>query len=203
MEYGLRMQDWHYAPMGVQKSETDDSPLQHGSCVASKAAGAGFGVSKESRLIILKATTTVSNLNWGLYRARDDIIAKNRQGRSVVLFAKSNSAPGIPAGGEWLKMRSIMKELFDIDAVVVNSAGNKATRPGRRQVDTVPQLWESPDFPLIVAGAVNNNGLRIQESQGPAHVTAWAPGFNVGCVRGQYTSGTGTSTSAGAVSASQ
>lgn len=119
-----------------------------------------------------------------------------------MLFAKSNSDPGIPAGDEWLKIRSNMKELFDIDVVVVNSAGNKATQPGRRQIDTVPQLWESPNFPLVVAGAVDNKGLLVPESQGPAHVTAWAPGFNVGCVRGQYTSATGTSTSAAAVSRS-
>lgn len=97
-------------------------------------------------------------------------------------------------------MHSYMKDLFDLDVIVVTSAGNKATRPGRRQVDTVPQLWEGPNFPLIVAGAFDNKGLLVPESQGPAHVTAWAPGFNVGCVRGQYTSGTGTSISAGAVS---
>jgi len=51
MKFRPRKPDWHYAPIGVHKSETDDSPLQHGSCVASKAAGAGYGVSKESRLI--------------------------------------------------------------------------------------------------------------------------------------------------------
>lgn len=203
MTFGLRKRDWHFAPTSVQKTETDDSPIQHGSCVASKAAGAGFGVSRESRLIILKATTRVSNLNWALYKARDDIAANNREGKSVVLFAKSNKDLGIPAGDGWPRMRSYMKELFDMDVVVVNSAGNKGTRPGRRQIDTVPQLYESSDFPLIVAGAVDNEGLRVPLSQGPAHVTAWAPGFNVGCVRGQYTSGTGTSASAGAVSRSQ
>lgn len=200
MKFRPRKPDWHYAPIGVHKSETDDCPLQHGSCVASKAAGAGYGVSKESRLIILKASTTLSNLNWGLYTARDDIIANNRQGKSVVLFAKSSSDPGIPAGDWGPIMHSYMKDLFDLDVIVVTSAGNKATRPGRRQVDTVPQLWEGPNFPLIVAGAFDNKGLLVPESQGPAHVTAWAPGFNVGCVRGQYTSGTGTSISAGAVS---
>ena len=203
MEFGLRKRDWHFAPIGVIKTETDDSRLQHGSCVASKAAGAGFGVSKESRLIILKATTRVSNLNWGLYTARDDIITNNRQGKSVVIFAKSNSDTGTPVGEKWSTIRSYMKELFDMDVVVVNSAGNKATQLGRRQIDTVPQLWESSDFPLIVAGAVDNTGLRVPVSQGPAHVTAWAPGFSVGCVRGQYTLATGTSASAAAVSRPQ
>ncbi len=203
MKFGLRKRDWHFAPTGVQRTETDDSAVQHGSCVASKAAGAGFGVSRESRLIILKASRRVSNLSWALYKARDDIAANNRQGKSVVLFAKSNSEPGIPAGEEWPRMRSYMKELFDMDVVVVNSAGNKGTQQGRRQIDTVPQIYESSDFPLIVAGAVDNEGLRVPLSQGPAHVTAWAPGFNVGCVRGRFTSGTGTSASAGAVSRSQ
>lgn len=203
MTYGLRRRDWHFAPRHVRLTETDDDPEHHGSCMASKAAGARFGVSKESRLIILKAAQKASNIRWAFYTARDDIMANNRQGQSVVLFAKSDPVKGETYTGPWTGIRSYMQQLFDMDVVVVTSAGNKGTRSGRQQIDTVPQLWESPDFPLVVAGAVYNTGLLVPSSQGPNHVTAWAPGYNVGCVVGPSTAASGTSTSAAAVSQSQ
>ncbi len=202
MQYPLRKRDWHYAPgpRGVPQTQTDDDPSQHGSCVASKAAGASYGVARESRLSILKTTDRASHIRWALFTARDDIMANGRRGKSVVVLAKSNSDVGKPTDGEWPFIRSHMTDLFNMDVVVVNSGGNKANKPGRLPCDTVPQLWEASNFPLIVAGAVDNTGLQLPSSQRSNYLPIWAPGANVGCVKGQYTYGTGTSFSAAVVS---
>ena len=106
----------------------------------------------------------------------------------------------MPNDGTWPDIRTYMQELFDMDVVVVCTAGNQGRKAGRSQIDTVPQLWESANFPLIVTGAVTNPGLALGMSQNGPHVTVWAPGKNVGCVQAPDNTATGTSPAAAAVS---
>ena len=79
-------------------------------------------------------------------------------------------------------------------------SGNNATTPGRADVDTLPAQWESPAIPLVVVGAVDNAGAIAPFSQGPTHVTVWAPGFPIQCARRYgFHMGSGTSLSTGMV----
>lgn len=90
--------------------------------------------------------------------------------------------------------------IFDLGGTIVVPSGNQATTLGRQDVDTLPALWESPAFPLIVVGAVDNMGTITPFSQGPTHVTTWAPGLQVQCARRYgFRTSSGTSFSTGMV----
>ena len=79
--------EWHYA-YNVDARPVDDSAGGHGFCVASKAAGWKNGVSKNSRLVMLKASTTIADENWAFAKALDDIIEKHLQGKAVVVYPR-------------------------------------------------------------------------------------------------------------------
>lgn len=196
--------DWFYAPE-AQSSQTDDSldtkgaPNWHGSCVASKAVGARNGVSKNSKLIVIKASTMAGDLVYAFSKALDDIIANDRQKKSVVVFAAVSNSNVL--AWSWSIVKASIKTLFDADATVVVPSGNFGDVPRSKPVSHFPAVWESPSFPLIVAGAVNNEGVEWSFSQGPNHVTIWAPG-EVSCAKQRSTSafGRGTSFSTGMAS---
>ena len=190
---------WFYAPELDAQEPTDDSIKSHGSCVASLVAGAVNGVSKKSHLIMLKVRYDVIDSLWALSTALDDITDKGRQGKSVILFPLDENT-GNNDTVPWHLIEEYMNYLFKADAVIVVPSGNNAAVPGRKQVDTLPAILESPAFPLIVAGAVDASGKLAETSQGPNHVTTWAPGVNVSCAKkgpaggSQLESGTACST---------
>lgn len=167
----------------------DYSKNSHGSCVASLAAGVKHGVSKESELIVLKSSQDRRDTLWAFTRARD-LVAKSYPARntSVILFT---AAAPLGKGNEsyWIRVKELIQQLFDNDAVVVVPAGNYAfwnqTKRGKekQQIDTIPAAWASPDFPLIVAGAVDSTRTAAKFTQGPNGVTAHAPGVDVSCAK--------------------
>ena len=65
---------------------------------------------------------------------------------------------GEPHQQPWPSIKTIWEAMFNEDIVVVNAAGNKGMHPGRSDVDTVPTIYESEEFPLIVVSAVDNDG---------------------------------------------
>lgn len=202
-------QEWHYGRFITPNVRTDDDDDSHGSCVASKAAGVINGVSKRSHLVMLKIDDRASNVIWSFNTAYDDIVAKGRQGRAVIAYPNTSRNPSPPRfpPSPWSFAYAAMRDLFAIDVPVVVPSGNFALEPGRSQVDTLPATLErtdSPPFPLIVAGAVDNYGTRAGFSQGPNHVTTWAPGLEVRCAAKGSQRGvqalSGTSFSVGTVS---
>lgn len=102
----------------------------------------------------------------------------------------------------------------DNDIPVVVPAGHDARASAPIGVNAVPALWgiasasyrPAISFPLIVAGAVTNQGLFAPFSQGRLdyHQLVWGPGEGVRCAgkdgSGESMVGTGTSFSAGMVS---
>ena len=102
----------------------------------------------------------------------------------------------------WPAIRNSMEVLFDLNAAIVVSAGNNPTSR-KSAVNQLPAVWADirEDFPLIVAGSVNNDGI-LRYSKGPEKVTVWAPGFEVQCADRQNfrSNAVGTSFSAGIVS---
>lgn len=170
---------WHWPEFAGRSKMPTDSGGGHGSCVASKAAGWINGVSKSSQLIMLKINYTDDEVNWAFNKVWEDITKNRRSGKSVVVFPAA-WPPTFDFSG-FNDVRQTIQELFDINAVVVVPSGNYGDEKGRQDVDTLPGLWESKYFPLIVVGAVDDNGNIPTFSQGGSHVTTWAPGVQLSC----------------------
>ena len=151
---------------------------------------------------------------WALAKALDDIIAKGRQRRSVVLYSRSSKVVFHPQdlvppywNPEWMAIYEVIQDLIDEDVIVVTCAGDNAQRLGknvRNIPDRAPAVWSSDNFPIIVAGAVTGTGQFSTFSQGkdiPQDI-AWAPGDSVICagldIR-QYWEARGTGFAAGMV----
>ena len=196
--------EWLFTSLAshVQKDESQDS---HGSCVASKAAGHRFGVSKSSVLVIVKAGLDDASTIEALALAQSDIITKKRQGRAVLIFARASDPPTPPGGlapaVPWDSVRDLMDDLTMLDVPIVVPSGND----GIKSVDRVPALWATPQFgsmPLLVTGAVDTEGVQSKFSQGSLRDGfVWAPGTNVQCANGAVgdTTRSGTSFAASMV----
>lgn len=92
-----------YAP-GATKDETDF--LNHGSCVASKAAGPAYGTAKGADLIAVKlpGTLSLSAIFTALIEISNDVFQKKLEGKAVINMSlgsrKSHLAPRSPSA--WL-----------------------------------------------------------------------------------------------------
>ena len=171
----------------------EDSGQGHGSCVASKAAGRCNGVSKASKLVILKTPFDLRGIAWSFDKVCGLIERRHKsQKRSVVVFPASAGTNDFREQNRypWNWVKPIIQELFKIDAIVVVPSGNYRSNWLRRNVDTVPGIWASPNFPLIVIGAVDNDGNQANFAQGGDRVTTWAPGVQVRCAGADAASGT-------------
>ena len=209
MPWPPKSDEWHYA-YGASKTTTDDDLSGHGSCVASKAAGWKTGVSKNSRLVVMKSLATLADINFAFAAALDDIIVKRRQGRAVVLYPATSiqtfsAKSALPRN--WQSVRELMQDLFAQNVVVVTGSGNDAARSSA--LDTVPAIWASDSgFPLIVAGAAKLDGTVASFSQGWAMSSdiVFAPGDSIVCANGPSSPGlavrSGTSFAAAMVSIS-
>ena len=168
--------------------QRDEDKQSHGSCVASKALGHRFGVSKHSNLVVVKTGLDDASIIEALALIEADIVSKKRQGRSVVIFARGSDppiAPGTrPPAIPWNSIHDLMADLTNLDVPVVVPSGND----GNKDVDRVPALWATPEFgsmPLLVVGAVDNQGIKSSFSQRLQNDgSLWAPGVDVQCANG-------------------
>lgn len=207
MPWPPKSDEWHYAS-SVSRSETDDNLAGHGSCVASKAAGWKTGVSKNSQLVVMKSLPTIADINFAFAAALDDIIARDRQGKAVVVYPATSLqtfGPRSVLPRNWQSVKELIQELFAQDVVVVTGSGNNAARSSG--LNTLPAIWGlDPNFPLIVAGAVTTEGEVARFSQGVTTWSelVWAPGESVVCANGPSSQGlavrSGTSFAAAMVS---
>lgn len=155
---------------------------------------------KYSEVVVVKVDKPLpsEDILWAFATVHADIRNSRTAHPAVVVFpwTSYNDNP-VP----WSKIKRFFEKIFDLGGTIIVPSGNDAMTPGRQQgVDTLPALWESPTFPLVVVGAVNNIGNIPVFSQGPIHVTVWAPGVDVRCAR-RYgvRDGSGTSHSSGMV----
>ena len=182
---------WLYSPMIVERHQADESdmgPGYHGSCVASIAAGAFNGVCKQSKLVVIKIglSLPLRELVWAFDAILTDIKNGGNVKPGVILFPfASFDNPDIM---EWVLIKMGMTKIIAQGGTIVVPAGNYAHNArSRSEADTLPAVWADATFPLIVAGAVNNDGKHFYVSQGGRHVTAWAPGVNNPCAAGPGT----------------
>jgi hypothetical protein len=163
-----------------QNEQDDDSPISHGTGVASKATGQFFGVAKEATLVSVKVVANSQEMITGLSMAYDDIISENRQRNSVVCMALEISRPEGYTRDQALASfygRDVDRALSNLHSrgiPVVVSSGNNALR--RPQLDAIPAVLERPGVPIIlVGGADMRTGVRAPESQGENQVSVYAP----------------------------
>lgn len=200
--------DWLYAP-GVKRTKTDDDSLSHGSCVASKATGARNGVSKSTRLVVVKSSLDLVDIAWAFQRIVN-IAAKQKSPRIVVLLTATTKTPWrseLFQDARYSRLYLRIGNLISLGAVVVVPSGDYGSQ--RRFVDTVPAVFASPSqtlgrpsLPLIVAGAVDDKGNEASWSQMSQTAMIWAPGVKVACKKKGWNfrpTDTGTSFSAGMV----
>ena len=158
---------------------------------------------------MIKSSPTLADVNFAFAAALDDIIAKGRQSKAVVVFpAESTETFTVESTlpRNWRSVKELIQELFAQNVVVVTGAGNNAE--GSPTMNTLPAMWWNleRDFPLIVVGAATQRGDMASWSQGKAALNevVWAPGQNVVCADGPASQGlvvrSGTSFAAAMVS---
>ena len=200
--------EWRYAP-AVRRTQTDDSSLGHGSCVASKAAGWKDGVSKNSRLVIMKSSLTIADQHWAFSAALDDIVLKRRQRRAVILYPRASTQAAEDIGrGEgggpvemWIAVKSLIDQLGrETATLTVVPAGNFVLRS--KKIDAFPGIWASNSDPLskdapdsivgnnnpslLAVGSITNSGSKAPSSQGQGEpFLRFAPGEEVRCAGGE------------------
>ncbi|KAH7259122.1 peptidase S8/S53 domain-containing protein [Fusarium redolens] len=183
----------------------ENDPDGHGSCCASKALGNTVGVAPKADLVAVKLQLT----SWSLLKAWQAVVLdvqQNRlQGKAVVSNSKASIAWSVDRNERWFRdvLETLLKNLEALDVVVVSSSGNFGTLVD--EVNTYPSLF-ADRTPIIVTGAVDNNGRLAPFSQGGPLVTTTAPGVAVKCAAMSGTSAyqageesTGTSFSTPAV----
>ncbi|KAK2024717.1 subtilisin-like protein [Colletotrichum zoysiae] len=172
-----------YAP-GAPHLESDT--LNHGSCVASKAAGPMYGTAKNANLVMVKMSyqLRLSDFYATLVEVRNDIEAKRLRGKavinmSVLLRIEDPSKQTDAVDG----LRTLLLDLMADDVVVVTGSGNDRYE-GVEDVTQFPATL-GPTTNIIVVGGVDNDGSRAAFSQGTGNqLTVSAPAF-VTCASGR------------------
>ncbi|KAG7059319.1 alkaline proteinase [Colletotrichum scovillei] len=170
-----------YAP-GATKDETDF--LNHGSCVASKAAGPAYGTAKGADLIAVKlpGTLSLSAIFTALIEISNDVFQKKLEGKAVINMSLGSRIPD-KLSSTTTAYKLLLVALMAEDIVIVTASGNDA-QYGVDDVTEYPALF-GPTTDIIVVGATENDGYRAFFSQGTGdQLTVSAPGF-VDCASGR------------------
>ena len=185
---------WYFGPgIPIPRQRVDirdDSvPPGYSSCAASKAAGRVNGVSKLSKIVMIKASMKLADTIWSFAKVLEDVVVKGRQDKVVLLYPRLSIrtfSPRSDLGTAWNHIKLIMEGLFLAGVVIVTCAGDDARSPPTRAnsiPNRVPAVLASKEFPVIVAGAVTNKGSFATFSRGisVSEDIAWAPGDKVLC----------------------
>ncbi|KAF2821808.1 hypothetical protein CC86DRAFT_100900 [Ophiobolus disseminans] len=167
--------------------DDDEDVLPHGTGLASRAAGKVYGIAKRATIIPVKLfTVSDEEFSEALGLIEEHISSiPGRQHKSIVMSAigwKDALFGGRDTPEEvrdaWdlqVRFGNLYKDIINLGVPVVCAAGNEE---GQTVINSLPQLFESDDIPLIVVGAAESDGSRIPDSQGGDQLTVYAPGSN-------------------------
>ncbi|KAK1966155.1 subtilisin-like protein [Colletotrichum sublineola] len=177
----------HRFMYGPESLQVESDFMNHGSCVASKAAGPMYGTAKNANLVMVKLSykLTLSTMYDAIVEVRNDIEKNRLRGKAIIniSFLLSTSLPFAYAVLQTMCLRTLLVGLMANDVVVVTGSGNERAR-GLEDVNQYPALFGSTTD-IIVVGGVNNDGTRAAFSQGTGNqLTVSAPGF-VTCASGE------------------
>jgi hypothetical protein len=162
----------------------------HGTRVASLALGATYGIAKHATLVSVKSRVikgAVDDQSYALQLVLRDIIDNNRQNQAVVLSTIGDLGPSPRNAHEtdysaaWYHF-GVFRELMKLGVPVITPSGNDRNGNSRAEIDFWPSMWASPEYPLIVVGETDHEGIRPPVSQAGPQVTTWAPGSGAICV---------------------
>ena len=171
--------------------------------------GARNGVSKISRLVVVKSSLNLVDIVWAFQQIVNDVAKRKDKKVVVVLTAtmKESWQSQFFQDARFSRLYLRMQNLIRLGAVIVVPSGNYGQRSFF--ADTVPAVFASASripgqqpLPLIVAGAVDNKGAEAPWSQNALNNMVWAPGVKIACIKkgwNIYSTGTGTSFSAAMV----
>jgi subtilisin family serine protease len=156
----------------------------HSTCTAGKAVGAGYGTSKQAKLVIVQiAILDGQEINEAIEKIIDDISTKpDRQKKSVVTMSLTGTPPSTDPARQAVQAstKKHIKTLMDMDVPFFVPAGNDA--PTIPNVDTVPATYASDDYPLFVIGSTTVDGRISTFSQTSDEVFLHAPGEGITCL---------------------
>ena len=195
MVHPPKPEDWIYTSdlTKDERSEKDDHPQGHGTCVASKAVGRFYGVSKSSYLVPVKLKYSSDSLLEAFILILDDVRLKNRYPAVLICSLATQKAYKNPEEPSllpepWNSSLGIMLHLNDRHYFVrlVVAAGNYGKRS--KVVDTYPALLAEFKEPflgtaIIAAGSTSKTGLRSSFSQQTVEerIMIWAVGEDITC----------------------
>ncbi|KAF2869922.1 peptidase S8/S53 domain-containing protein [Massariosphaeria phaeospora] len=175
----------HKARLAGHPKFADSHPQSHGTAVASKAAGRKCGVAKKATIVsVMTEINNFDDLAFGFAQLMTDIAGdKNRLRKTVVVMSVAATLPftreqatrlnvgsGLSACMTWAMKQGIP---------VVLASGNSRDGDKRRDIDLLPMVLESKEFPVINVGGVKYDGLPWEKSQGGDQVTIHAPADRV------------------------
>lgn len=167
---------WLYA-WDVLAVESDDHPLGHGSCAASKITGVDYGVAKKASLIIVKINTKwLSSGLDGLVLILNDLRRRKKEGEYIpgynVVSMQSALKNSLADRYSTDTFKYLISELINqYGIILVCAAGN-----GGGKIDSIPPTF-SPKMPIIVVGAVSpHTGATLPFSNRGPPLTVSAPG---------------------------
>jgi hypothetical protein len=159
----------------------DSSKDFHSTCTADKAVGQLYGAAKKATLIpVIKAGDTLAEMVSSFEEIGKDLEThSDRRKLSVVSMSLVSE---LSSGGRLTRaLTRAMAKIMSFDVPVVVTAGNYAEEPGRENIDTLPAILATRDYPLIVVGSCNANGVRSPFSQIGYELTTYAVGEEVTC----------------------
>lgn len=138
---------WIYAN-GVAKTEVDDDPGSHGTCLASKVAGRVLGVAKKASLIVVKRSVRLSSWLDAMVKVANDLRSRARAEERIAgynVISMQSSSPRMDKYSQ-TKMKYLILKYFDKYGVIfVCTPGNN------RGHINVPASF-SPIIPIISVG---------------------------------------------------
>ncbi|KAI9748645.1 MAG: hypothetical protein M4579_007159 [Chaenotheca gracillima] len=168
---------WLYVDAALPGEAAESDPLSHGACVISKAAGWYYGVAKRANVV--SAKIRYSSGDFGVMRALD-LIARDitlpMRGKVVVNISIAlTQSPQSVIGAVRNMMDAMIRELGVIFVVPSGNFGGSSPN-----INQFPAAFGF-ELPIIVVGAVDEEGITPLFSQGGPHLTVSAPGVSVLC----------------------
>ena len=145
-------------------------------------------MAKKIRIVPVKVRLVDIDFIWVFRAIHDDILQRRHAGRGaepgkVVIwsgwyFPRDDPNQQIMYATMWLAMLRLMQD----DVVIVGVAGNHFPGDGAdTEIDSVPAVWTSQDFPLIVVGGADRFGEGPYDSKTGDKVTCWSIAQSVEC----------------------
>ncbi|CZR59163.1 uncharacterized protein PAC_09055 [Phialocephala subalpina] len=198
------------------KSDLEINENPHGTSVFSKVFGALGATEDSLATIpvppepLIPFGTFIPGYRWpcvidGLRQILNDVAKRNTNGDlargNAVLIApfgipirmdnpSENALPTEPGvDPEWLLHYQLYQKMLFDQVVIVQTSGNggeSTTRAVALEMNDMPAVWKNEDLPLLIVGAVDNNGIRTPWTQWwtpdkfpGAHIDVYAAGDDV------------------------